>query len=484
MKKTGSIFISIWDFIKHHKTIGIILLLAIGVISFFIIRSINKQAGVTESLQTETIERGTLIASIGATGNVRANQTASLTWQTSGTVASVEAVIGDRVKAGDELASLLATSLSQSLILAKADLVTAETNLETLLASDTQRAQAQLALVQAQRAADSAQSTLDSMLANNRGATSDAIENARAQYTLAENNLEQAQSLYNLFKGRPEDDPQRAQAFTALYNAKQALRQAENTLNYFLLVPSGRDVSEAQAKLTLAQAQLEDAQREWERLKDGPDPDDVQAAQARVDAAKAAVEMALIIAPFDGTITDATPTPGDRVSPGAVAFRLDDLSHLLVEVQVSEVDINTIEIGQDVVVTFDAALGEEYHGKVVEVAQAASVVAGVVNFGVTVELTDADDQVKPGMTAAVTVTVKQLEDVLLVPNRAVRLVQGKRYVYVMQAGQIKAVEITLGASSDTVSEVLSGDVQEGTVVILNPPADFTTMDGPPGFVMP
>ncbi len=484
MKKVGNFFVKIWEYIKRHKNISFIVLLTIGVAGFFIVRSINNKSVETESLQTETIKRGTLIASIGATGNVRANQTASLTWQTSGTVESVEAAIGDRVSAGDELASLLATSLSQNLILAKADLVTAEKNLETLLASGTQRAQAQVVLVQAQRAADSAQNTLDSMLANNRGASSAAIENARAQYTLAENNLEQAQSIYNLYKDKPEDDPKRAQAFTALYNAQQALRQAENTLNYFLLVPSGRDVLEAQAKLSLAQAQLEDAQREWDRLKDGPDPDDIQAAQARVDAARAAVDMALIIAPFDGTITDAIPTPGDRVSPGSVAFRLDDLSRLLVEVQVSEVDINTIEIGQDVTVTFDAALGVEYHGRVVEVAQAASVVAGVVNFSVTVELTDADDQVKPGMTAAVTVTVRQLEGVLLVPNRAVRLVQGKRYVYVLEAGQIKAVEITLGASSDSVSEVLSGEVQEGTIVVLNPPADFTSMDGPPGFIMP
>ena len=482
MNKVKVFFGRIWDGIKRHKNIAILIFIAVGVISFFVIRSINKQSDLAESLQTDIITRGTLVASIGATGNVQANQTATLTWQTSGTVEQVGAAIGDRVKAGDELASLLATSLTQSLILADADLVAAQKNLETLLASDTQRAQAQLALVQTQRAVDSARTTLDSMLANNRGASSEAIENARAQYILAENNLDQAQTVYNFFKDRPEDDSKRAQAFTALYNAQQALKTAQNTLNYFLLVPSGRDLDEARAKLTLAEAQLEDAQREWERLKDGPDPDDILAAQARVDSARASVDMALVIAPFDGTITDAKPIPGDRVSPGTAAFRLDDLTRLLVEVQVSEVDINTIEIGQEVTVTFDAALGEEYHGKVVEVAQAASVVAGVVNFGVTVELTDADERVKPGMTAAVTITVKQLEDVLLVPNRAVRLVSGKRYVYVLRGGSIEAVEIILGASSDTVSEILSGEVEDGTVVVLNPPVDLMTMDGPPGFI--
>jgi HlyD family secretion protein len=484
MEKENTFFKRLWSGIARHKTIIIIIVLAIGMVAFFVIRNISKQAEAAGTLQTATIERGVLTASVGATGNVRANQSVLLTWQTSGTVETVSVGIGDKVLAGDVLALLSQTSLSQSLILAKTDLVTAERNLETLLASDTPRAQAQLALIEAQKKVDSAQYTLDGMLATNHGGTSADIENARAQYTLAENNLEKAQTFYNYVKDRPDDDPAKAQAYTALYSAQQALNRAQNNLNYFLLVPSGRDIDKARASLALAEAQLEDAQRDWDRLKDGPDPDDVLAAQARVDAARASVEMAEIKAPFSGTVTDSAPIPGDQVVPGTTAFRIDDLSHLLVEVQVSEVDINTIEVGQPVLVTFDAVLGQEYHGKVVEVAQAASVVAGVVNFGVTVELTDADDQVKPGMTAAVTITVKQLEDVLLVPNRAVRLLDGKRYVYVLRGVSMEAVEITLGASSDTVSEVIAGDLKEGDTIILNPPADLGTTGGPPGFMMP
>jgi HlyD family secretion protein len=325
---------------------------------------------------------------------------------------------------------------------------------------------------------------LESFLATNRGASSEAIQNAQAQYTLALNSLEHAQTLYNYVKDRPDDDPEKAQAFITLYNAQQSVDRAHNSLNYFLLVPSGRDIDEARANLALAEAQLEDAQREWDRLKDGPDADDILAAQARVDAARAAVEMAQVNAPFSGTITDAVPIPGDQVAPGTTAFRIDDLSRLLVEVQVSEVDINSIQRGQPVTITFDAVLGQEYHGQVVEVAQAASVVAGVVNFDVTVELTDADEQVKPGMTGAVTITVKQLEDVLLVPNRAVRLQEGKRYVFVLRGGQMERVEITLGASSDSVSEVVAGDLAEGDIIILNPPTEIVQSDSRPGFFMP
>ncbi|MEW6092511.1 MAG: efflux RND transporter periplasmic adaptor subunit, partial [Chloroflexota bacterium] len=417
MKNIKEFFNRLWGGIVKHKTIVIVVLVAVILASYFIIRNISSQAEAVGALQTTVLERGTLTASVGATGNVRANQTAILTWQTSGTVETVAVGIGDEVQAGDVLASLAQTSLSQNIILAQADLVAAERNLENLLASNTPRAQAQLALVDAQQKYDSAKYTLDSFLASNRGASSDAVQNARAQYTIALNNLEQAQNYYNHLQDRPDDDPAKAQAFTSLYSAQQAADRAKNNLNYFLLVPSGRDIDEARANLALAEAQLEDAQREWDRLKDGPDADDILAAQARVDAARAAVEMAQVNAPFSGTVTDAVPIPGDQVAPGTTAFRIDDLSRLLVEVQVSEVDINSIQIGQPVTITFDAVLGQEYHGKVIEVAQAASVVAGVVNFDVTVELTDTDEQVKPGMTAAVTITVQQLEDVLLVPNR-------------------------------------------------------------------
>jgi HlyD family secretion protein len=484
MKKEKGFFKKMGQFILRHKLTSILVFLGLAVVVFLVVRGISARAEAAGSYQTAVIERGTLTASIGATGNVRASQSVTLTWQTGGTVELVNVEIGDEVQAGDVLAVLSQTSISQNLILAQADLVAAERNLETLLASDTPRAQAQLALINAQQAYDSAKYTLDSMLASNRGGTSDDLLNARAQLTLAETSLDRAQSFYDYVKDKPDDDPQKAQAFTALYAARQGLERAQNNLNYFLLVPSGRDIDEARANLALAEARLADAQREWDRLADGPDPDDILAAQARVDAARAAVAMAQISAPFDGIVTDAAPLAGDQVAPGSMGFRIDDLSRLLVEVQVSEVDINRISLGQPVLVTFDAALGEEYHGEVVEVAQAASVIAGVVNFNVTVELTDADEQVKPGMTAAVTITVEQLEDVLLVPNRAVRLQGGQRYVYVQRGIQLEMVAVTLGASSDTVSEVIAGDLSEGDLVILNPPSDLMTGDGPPAFLMP
>ena len=235
--------------------------------------------------------------------------------------------------------------------------------------------------------------------------------------------------------------------------------------------PDKETIKKADEDLALAKAKLDDARREYDRLNNG-NMQDIAAAQARVDAAQATLNLARMISPFAGTVTESHTLPGDQVGAGDVAFRVDNLSSLLVDVEVSEVDINSISIDQPVMLTFDAILGREYHGEVVEVAQAGTVEQGVVNFTVTVELIDADASVKPGMTAAVNIVVEEVQAVLLVPNRAVRLMDGKRVVYVLENGLPVQKGITLGPSSDTMSVVADGDLKEGDVVILNPPVEF------------
>ena len=235
------------------------------------------------------------------------------------------------------------------------------------------------------------------------------------------------------------------------------------------------------ADIALLEAQLADAQREYERVKDGPPPEDIEAARARVAAAQATLNQALLTAPFDGTVTDVISKAGDQVTASTPGFRIDDLSHLLIDVQVSEVDVNKIRTGQDVTLVFDAIPGKEYQGVVTAVDPVGTSNQGIVDFTVTVELIEADDQVKTGMTAAVNIVVNVLDDVLLVPNRAVRILEGERVVYVLRNGAFEPVEITLGSSSESVSEVLTGDLQVGDSIILNPPAVFD-QNGPPPFV--
>ena len=425
------------EFFKKRKKIIIpVVVILVAVVLFLVFRPDGGEQ--TGGFQTATIERGNLTATVGATGTVRARQTATLVWQTTGTVENVNVQIGDQVKSDEVLASLSKTSLSQNLILAEADLVSAQQAMKDLLESDTARAQAWIAL----RAAE------------------DAFEKAY-DYRDALN--------YPVRK-------------------TQVILVKESTPYGFVDVPrtktykvegTEKEIEKADADLALKEAKYEDAKRAYERLADGPNENDLAAAQARIDAAQATINMARLTAPFAGTVTEAQPLPGDQVSVGALAFRIDDLSSLLVDVELSEVDINSVTIGQTVTLSFDAILGQEYAGQVIKVAQAGTVVGGVVNFTVTVELKDADEMVKPGMTAAVNIVVKEINDAVLVPNRAVRLVDGNRVVFVpSEEGMPEKVEIRLGSSSDTMSVVVGGDLKEGDTIILNPSADLTG-SGPP-----
>jgi HlyD family secretion protein len=155
------------------------------------------------------------------------------------------------------------------------------------------------------------------------------------------------------------------------------------------------------------------------------------------------------------------------------------------------VDINQISIGQPVTLAFDAILGKEYQGEVVSVSPVGVLQQGLVSFEVTIRILDADEEVRPGLTAAVQIVVRQVEGALLIPNRAVRWVKGEQIVYVSTSGQSATLEsltrvpVTLGASSDEFTELLEGDLKAEDFIVLNPPSVsiFDEMEpgmGPPG----
>ena len=128
------------------KTIIIILILAIiGTGIYFGVRFARDNAAknMASTFQTITVSRGNLTAIVGATGTVRTNQTALVSWQTTGQIDTINYELGETVSGDSILAALRKTSLPQNIILAEADLVTAKRNLDTLLNSTLTQAQAQ-----------------------------------------------------------------------------------------------------------------------------------------------------------------------------------------------------------------------------------------------------------------------------------------------------------------------------------------------------
>lgn len=511
---------------KKWLIVVVVLLVVLGG-GYLILRQILPplQGNISElTVETVRLERGPLTTMIGATGTLRSAQSAVITWQTSGEVGDIYATAGQRVSDGDVLAELASDSLSQNILQAQIDVINAQKALDELYepdalliaqaeqeVEDAQKslndllnptplaiAQADKSVLEATEQVDDAQYDVDQL---NRGRGSDdQIALAQADYLIAQEAYEKALNDYNNIDGDPTEDTRKALALTRLEDAKVKRDRALATLNWYMGEPSEEEVAEkmnalalAQAELdeaeqhladllnptqsaiSLAQAGLDDAQAKLIDLQDGPSEDDVTIAQTRLTQARAILNQASLNAPFDGVITDVQIMKGDLVSPGTVAFRVDDLSSLFVDLLVSEVDIQQVEVGQPVSVTFDAILDHEYSGEVVEIGQFGENNQGVVSFSVTVQLSEADELVKSGMTAVANIITSQVEDVLQLPNRAIQDDNGKKFVYISGANGFQTVYIQIGRSSDTASEIISDELQEGDEIVVNPPEDFFMM---------
>jgi HlyD family secretion protein len=518
----------------RRKVFIAILLAVLSAGGWFTVRALqNGNSSLLADLQREIVSRGDLNVTIQADGVVHSNQSAELLWRTSGTVAQVNVDLGDEVSAGDALASLESASLPQSVILARIDLVEAQRELDNLLVSQTQRAEALKAVEAAQQALEVAlnneaaqaqalegvakaqkaveQAELNLAIVVKRP-SQQAIDQAYANLLLAENVLNRTRQQHEKIQ-RQLNKPASNYLFfesKALYRGilesldiklaqdQRAYEQALKKYNQLLepVDPLDRMVAEGNVALRKAeldqamrelertkngpstgevavlQAELEDARREFGRWQEGVDPAEISAAQARLAAAQSVLEQAHLSAPFDGVVTMVSINPGDRVSGGAPALRLDDLSPLLISLEVSEIDINQVEVGQSLLIKLDAAPGAEYHGRVTDVPMVSQTDGGVARFIVEAEITDGDELVRPGMTASANIIVNSLKDVLLVPNRAVDFINGDRVVYTERNDHIVPIEVELGPSDGSHSQLLAGDLRSGERLLVDVPEDF------------
>lgn len=471
-----------------RRTVLIIIVVGVvlAAIGFGVVRARQRRAASQEDFITYQVGFGDLSAVIDETGSVYADQSATLFWQAAGIVGDVKVALGEEVKADQVLAAIREDSLPQSYYLAQQELITATNALEDLYENAAEvAANAQAAVASARDALDSAEYRWAINQPGHR-ASPEELEAAKARKVLAKKNLDTAQTAYDSAVG----DIARAKAQLVLTSAINQYQQATWYLNWLQVGADEIEMEILDANVAVALAAFESAERYYEKVKDGPDPDDILLMEARIDAAQAALDTAYVTAPFDGVITAVEVIEGDLVAPNTMAFRIDDLEHLRVDVRVSEVDISQVKVGQPVKLVFDAIQGEEYQGEVIEVSPVGIQQQGLVSFQVSIRVTDADQEVRPGLTAAVQIIVRQVEGALLIPNRAVRWVRGEQVVYLSGAGaaprtaDLKIIPVVVGASSDEFTELIEGDLGEGDFIVLNPPSvnifeEFEPGQGPP-----
>ena len=447
-------------------TVLVILVLAAG--GYFGYRWITGSSQANAAgLQTATVERGTLTVTVNAAGTITM-QSATLAWGTTGVVGVVNVDMGDTVKAGDVLMELDPTSLDYTHIQAKADLLAAQESLEDLLAgpSDLELAQAQLGVAQAEQELEDAEYLWQVQQKGYRASAIE-IDKADTDLLLAESDLTHAQTAFYRVAAKPKENRKRVAALNRLIAATEKRDKALRTYNYLTGQPTNITQATLEAQVAVAKAELTEAQETLATLQAGPDPVEVAAAEARVATTQAMMDRARIIAPFDATVVEVQNGVGDYVSESATALVLVDLSQLEVQVEVSELDINSILVGQEAVLTLDAVPGQTFVGRVTNVGYLGSVSQGVVTYFVTVVVDNPDPALKPGMTAAVSIVTNRVEDALLVPNRAIRVNGSQRTVTVLFEGQQIEAPVTLGLSNETMSVVLEGALREGDVVVIS-----------------
>ena len=255
-------------------------------------------------------------------------------------------------------------------------------------------------------------------------------------------------SAYKALSSIDADETKKAAAYKEYQDAVAARDKALRALNYLLGTYYYYAAETDFINYDQAKAAVEEARIDYNRYLD--QTDEISAAKANVQALENTINQSSIIAPFDGTVTEISAVSGEKVSSGDTAVRIDNLDNLIVEVAVSEVDINKVSEGQKAVVTFDALPDKEYEGEVNSISSAGSDDSGVVEFNVTVKVLNADADVKPGFTAVVSIITSQVENALLVPNGAVISRDGSSAVILVGSdNSTTIVPVETGASSDT-----------------------------------
>jgi multidrug efflux pump subunit AcrA (membrane-fusion protein) len=155
---------------------------------------------------------------------------------------------------------------------------------------------------------------------------------------------------------------------------------------------------------------------------------------------------------------------GSSTSGGSTVLVLGNFSQLSVVAQVNEVDIPKVKVGQNATVTLDAFPNQTYVGQVESVDSVGTTSSGVVTYNVYIDLISPPTDIKPGMTASVAIQTARHDNVITVPTAAIQTANGTSYVRVLKNNQLSTVEVTIGISDDTNTEISSG-LNEGDIVV-------------------
>jgi macrolide-specific efflux system membrane fusion protein len=246
-------------------------------------------------------------------------------------------------------------------------------------------------------------------------------------------------------------------------------------------------VNEAKMNLQVSEANLELMQKTLQRVqtldarnfvsKESVDvaERDCKAAQAQVNLLKETIKYnetqlsyATIIAPISGIIASVSTQEGETVAAGLNAptfVTIIDLSRLQVDTFVDETDIGRVKNEQQAIFTVDAYPDREFSGKVIAVYPKAIIQQNVVYYDVIIAITNTEGLLKPDMTASVTISAGNRDNVLSVPNKAVKRESEQKVVYILNGNKPARKIVKTGWKDSSFTEILEGVTERETVII-------------------
>jgi len=292
-----------------------------------------------------------------------------------------------------------------------------------------------------------------------------------------------------------------ASAQAKLAQAQVASREARTSLDRL------EEVSRLSGGKVPARTELDTARATWETAKSS----ELSAQAAVADATAAAatdetnLSKASIRSPIDGVVLTRSVDPGNAVAASLQAVTLftvaEDLSKLRLQVNVDEADVGAVQVAQKASFTVSAYPARKFPAKVTRVAFGSTTTDNVVTYITYLEVDNADQSLRPGMTASATIAATERSDALLVPNTALRFTPAvnatagkaagsggivsslmprmpggtarktaggsgsQRQVWVLRDGVAAAVPVTTGISDGRLTEVTTGELKAGDKVI-------------------
>ena len=359
---------------------------------------------------------GPLSVTTSASGSLVAAHSAGVYPPAGGTVAKVLVADGDTVLAGDTLAEMATGPLKLAVAQARAVLSAAR--------------------AQGEAVSNGVPSAID------RSAASAALSAARSQVSTADKNYASFRADYDA----PDSDrhamlPTLRTLNTARTQAAAALKAAKAALGRLSVA----------SRVSLARTAASEG---------------VTAASQALKQAQGNLKKAELTAPFDGTVTiHGTVEKGSGLTPGIAAFTIVDPKRMEFEAAANETDIADVVKDQAATVTLDA-FAEGFTGKVVRVqASPVTTSTGSVAFPVRISLDAGQSRLFQGMSGSVDIVIKSIPDALTVPVEAVLTKGAAKSVFVLGSDSaVHARTVTVGASTDTAAQILSGLAAGDTVV--------------------